>query len=469
MEHQVVDGATIDVPVGEPERFYAHGWHSWCRTAWVAPDQPRHSIADRVDRLGHDDPVHAFDDTPGGSAVGAVAHGKDVTLIGALAPGGWVALEENRLVGAYEDDPGRWFVAHGDVDDVFHAYATALADHLGRRGGDDVRLWCSWYSYYEDIDEGRITAAIDGLGDLPFDTIQIDDGWQQAIGDWTPNAKFSAGMASLAGRIRDTDRRAGLWLAPFIAAPDSDLAMKYPGILLRDDAGEPVVAGENWGSPYYALDVTHPATEAHLSELFSGLRDLGFEFFKLDFIYAAAFPGRRSSGMGREAAYRYGLETIRRAVGDDSYLLACGAPIVASVGICDGIRIGPDVGPWWVDPEATDPATGRGARNAMTTSLNRLWLRPAIDTDPDVAFFRSRDLELDDTVRRRVQQLARIAGVRGCSDPPGWLTDEERASLHRFLVDDAAVHKIGPLEWMIGDASADFAPIVAPAGVDGAR
>ena len=457
---QIVAAGTIEVPVVAPGRFFAHGWHSWCPTMWVDPHRTRRAIRDRVVRLGHDDPVHAFDEIPGGSAVGAVAHGDRVTLVGALGPDGWVRLDGSRLVGAYDGEPGTWFVAHGTNDDVFGAYAEALGASLGRRGGDEVRLWSSWYSYGEDIDEQRIAAVVDGLGDLSFDTVQVDDGWQRAIGDWEPNDRFRSGLEATAQRIRDTGRRAGLWLAPFIVAPDSDTARQRPEMLLRDEEGAPVVAGENWGGPYFALDVTHPETESYLEELFGALGSAGFDFFKLDFVYAAAYPGRRAMAVGREAAYRRGLLMIRRAVGDDTYLLACGAPVVASLGVCDGIRIGPDVAPWWVDPEAPEPTVGRGTRNAIATAVHRLWLRPVTDVDPDVVYFRGRDVQLSDVERRHLQLLAQVAGFRGCSDPPDWLTGAERAQLGVYLSDQSAVSKISPFAWRVGDELVDFAGVV---------
>jgi alpha-galactosidase len=470
MPTEIITGAGVEMPAVGARRFYAHGWHSWCRTRWVDPNTRWRPIANRVDRLGHDDPVHAFDDALGGSAVGAVDHGDgEVSLLGALEPGGWVSLVGDSLVGSYEGDGRRWLAAHGDQDAVFAAYALALADGLGRRGGTDVRLWSSWYGLYEGIDAGRLEAVIDGLGALAFDVVQIDDGWQRAIGDWAPNAKFPEGVAPLAEQIRATHRRAGLWVSPFIAAPQSEPATRHPEMLLRDSSGEPVIAGENWGAPYYALDVTHPATEAHLRRLFAELRDWGFDFFKLDFVYAAAYPGRHHAGMDRELAYRRGLEIIRETVGDDAYLLACGAPIVASIGVCDGIRVGPDVGPWWVAPDSDDPAVGIGARNAVATSVNRLWLRPAIDTDPDVAYFRSEGVALDDISKQRLQQLAHIAGFRGISDPPEWLTQEERAALAAFLDATPAIARTSRYRWRVDGEDVDFtSALVGSASARGA-
>src|ERR1700733_11184063 len=44
-------------------------------------------------------------------------------------------------------------------------------------------------------------------------------------------------------------------------------------------------------------------------------------------------------------AYRRGMEMIREAIGPDSYLPGCGAPILPSVGLVDATRVSPDTAP----------------------------------------------------------------------------------------------------------------------------
>ena len=39
-------------------------------------------------------------------------------------------------------------------------------------------------------------------------------------------------------------------------------------------------------------------------------------------------------------AYREAMELMRHEMGEDAYLLACGAPVLSTIGIADGIRIG---------------------------------------------------------------------------------------------------------------------------------
>jgi len=447
-------GPSCQVPVKDVVSFYQHGWHSWCATGWVSPDEPRRLIADERDRLGHDDPLHSHDTAPGGSGLGAVEHADgSVTLLGALGGGAWVCLEDGALVGEYEDGAGPWVTVTGAEREVFDRYARLLAEHQGRRGGRLVRLWASWYSYYEDVTEQLMRNVVAGLDGFDFDVIQIDDGWEEAIGDWVPNDSFSSGMADIAGQIRSTGRRAGLWLAPFIAMPNSQLVSDRPELVLRTTGGDPVVAGVNWGGPYWALDVTREDTLEHLAGVFERYVAAGYDFFKLDFIYAGALPGDHANPMPRADAYRAASQRIRDVVGPNSYLLACGAPIIESVGVFDGIRVGPDVGPVW------DDGTYAAARRAVVAAVHRLWLRPAIDTDPDVAYFRATGLSSETC--RRLQDLAHIAGFLGTSDPPDGLDDSQRRTLDRALREATDVEQLSRYRWRINEREVDYAPALA--------
>lgn len=452
-------GSEHEIEVGDVVAFYRHGWHSWSPTGWVDPGMRPRPIASLGRRLGHDDPVYAFSERIGGSGLGAVEHRDgSVTLLGALAPGARVHLDGTALRGAGESGVIEWFVAAGEERDVFTAYAATLGDRLGRRGGARMRVWCSWYSYYESITEAAMADVLDGLGSLPFDVVQVDDGWQQGIGDWEANSSFPAGMASMAERIRETGRRPGLWLAPLIAHSSSRLVDRRPELLLRTAGGDPVVAGVNWGGRYFAIDPTAEASREYLSALIAEVRDWGYDYLKLDFLYAAAFPGVHHRDSPREIAYREAVEVMRAAAGDDCYLLACGAPIIASIGVFDGIRIGPDVAEFWEDPAMVElgDESARGARNALATSCQRLWLRAAIDTDPDVAFFRTSGVDLDDRTHGALRDLAEAAGFLGVSDPPSQLTDTERRELERRLTEAPSVEQEDRYRWRLDDRRVDF-------------
>ena len=131
----------------------------------------------------------------------------------------------------------------------------------------------------QDISHPLLEHVLAGLDGLPYEVFQIDDDWQQAIGDWEPNAKFPAGMDALARRIRQADRTPGIWWAPFIVSPHSRLFAEHPDWLLRDAQGNLVPAGFNWNAPFFALDTTLPPVQAWLQQTAHRLRAWGYDYF----------------------------------------------------------------------------------------------------------------------------------------------------------------------------------------------
>jgi len=159
--------------------------------------------------------------------------------------------------------------------------------------------WCSWYRFGTKVSAGDVRRNVRALRELrvPLDVVQIDDGFQSMIGDWlTPAAGFPDGLAPLAREIRAEGCRPGLWLAPFIVSRRARLAREKPEWLVRDARGRPLTALWNpaWkGKRCYALDATHPGVEAWLEALGREVRALGFDYLKLDFLFAGALAGVR--------------------------------------------------------------------------------------------------------------------------------------------------------------------------------
>ena len=233
-------------------------------------------------------------------------------------------------------------------------------------------------------------------------------------------------------------------------------------MVLKDEAGDPVIAAYNWG-PSFTLDVTRPDAQAWLADLMAGIVEQGYRYLKLDFLYAAALPGCYHEPMGREAAYRMASEVMREAVGD-AYLLACGAPIVPSVGIYDGLRVGPDVSESWDNVDRTlhlADRAGPGGADAITTTLHRYWLKDLIDVDPDIAYFRSRFCMLTGEQKRYLADLAEVCRFKSNSDLPAWLLPDERARLKAFLEADPVIEQLGSYRFLIDGREVDFGAIVA--------
>ena len=458
---EILHNAEIRLPLpAHAVRYYRHGWQSWSLAAWQDANRRIPPPKPALLRPMQFDPRYIHETRPHGSWVGAVEleNGK-ILLLGALGLDAHVVLDGNTLIGTYESGTGDWFIDEGEENEVFARYAAQLAKRLGtNRSVATPNAWCSWYSFYTQISEKRLTTVLHDLGDLPFNVFQVDDGWQRAIGDWIPNEKFPSGMDGLAAQIRRSERTPGLWLAPLIVVPSSSIYRQHPDWLLRDQKGKLVSAGFNWGERLFALDTSHPEVLAWLTTLMTQVRDWGYDYIKLDFLYAGALPGVRQNNMPREQAYRQGLRTIRDALGD-AYLLTCGAPIIPSIGLCDGLRIGTDVASHWASPR-DDILLGNftipGTLNAIRTTVSRLWLSPLVHTDPDVAYFASSKNTMAGEQENMLQDLALVCNYKATSDLPAWLSETEHSRLKDFLEAAPEITRKGHYQFSLDSREVDF-------------
>ncbi len=270
-------------------------------------------------------------------------------------------------------------IAFGEPLPLLDEYAARLGGNMRARvPTQSLTGWCTWYYFFGENTERDVIANIERLRAerLPLGIIVIDDGYQTSDGDWTSidASKFPRGMKALADEIRQAGFMPGIWVAPFAANENSQLAREHPEFLLRDESGAPVVAWIHWGQACFSLDLSRADVQAWLRETFRTLSDeWGFDFFKLDFLYTAAQPGNRHDAkMTRAQALRRGLEIIRETVGEKT-ILGCGAPLAPSVGVVDAMRIGPDVAITW-EPifkgNLTDPATAYAMRNTDHTRVH---------------------------------------------------------------------------------------------------
>lgn len=360
-------------------RIYLEGWQSWSPTTWYRLDQAAHRPENPVRaamrfRPGAPPPPIGFqgegllvlepgDGTP--ARCYFTEDSVDVPSLRAEISNGHVRISTDAA------EPAR--ISCIQAEDGARALAD-FGDRFARAAGvrqlrEPPTAWCSWYRYFEHVTPADLRenlAAIVELG-LPVDVVQLDDGWQVGAGDWTENERFGS-LAPLADDIRAEGRRAGIWLAPFIATADSHLAVTHPDWLAGD-------AGANWGASLHGLDLNRPEVRNYLWTTFRRLADLGFDYFKLDFLYGGALTSTGDDPDGTRA-YRSGLALIRDAVGPDAYLVGCGAPILPSVGLVDGMRVSPDT----FHPEGQDGSTGlRGAMAATARAWQhgRLWVNDA--------------------------------------------------------------------------------------------
>jgi alpha-galactosidase len=324
--------------------------------------------------------------------------------------------------------------------------------------------WCSWYHYFHDVSEEVLRANLALAGDWPFDVFQLDDGFQSAIGDWlTTNDRFPTDLDGLAGAIAGAGRVPGIWIAPFLVAPDSAVARAHPDWIARRPDGVELLPGmfnPAWGGGLdgimWTLDTTHPEVLDHLEHVARSLRQAGFPYLKLDFTYAPSFDGVFHDPSRTPAErVRAGYDAVRRGAGDDAFLLGCGAPLSHVVGVVDGNRIGSDVAPSWTLPpdhqgipgyQDGEPATLHAFRNTLARSFlhRRLWLN-----DPDCLMLRTEDTALTpEAMRTWAHAVAVSGGMALVSDDLALLGPEAR----RLLDEVVAIGRVADEEARTGAA-----------------
>jgi len=410
---------------GSDARRYRHGYQSWTPTATLpvgerfppednapqmrdltAPRGASHGVtalladgrALTLGFLDHSRHVARFD----------VAHDADgVRRVEAVCPGDGTRLEPGERLAL----PTLRVDATRDLPDALAGIADATAARMDARVPAEAPTgWCSWYHYFTEVtadDVRENVAELDEWG-APLDLVQIDDGYQTAFGDWRTLAAGFEDMSALVGDVAEASHAPGLWLAPFYVQSDSALAADRPEWLVTE-GGEPVDAGPRHG-PMYALDTTHPGARKWLRETVETVvDDWGFEYLKLDFLYAAALPGDRHADVTRAAAYRSGLEAVREAAGEDTFLLGCGALQGQSVGLVDAMRVGPDTAPHWRADPASQPAHENAVRNVLNRQWThrRLWL-----ADPDCQLVR----EATDLTAAERRSFAAVVALLGGSN-----------------------------------------------------
>lgn len=310
--------------------------------------------------------------------------------------------------------------------------------------GKPVTGWESWYDYGLLVDREQFVTNARLLRERfdarpGFDLAQLDDGWQVTYGAWWPNDRFPSDLSELTGEVRALGCWPGLWLAPFMVQPGAPgLARDHPGWMIHGDHGRPLA--DRYGR--WGLDASNPEVCAWLRELGARVRAWGFEMVKLDFLYLAAVEGgRHDAEVTGTEALRRGLRSLVDGLGDDVYVLACGAPMLPVVGLCHGNRVGHDLAvpvmlrefgqpllDGWTGFQGVRPQ----ARNAAARwALHHRWF----DCDPDVVMAWGSALPPDqggysvDESRTLATMAALCGGPFFLADDLAAISDNERAVL----------------------------------------
>ncbi len=280
----------------------------------------------------------------------------------------------------------------GYFDDVLEGlelYAETIARHYRIKVKPVPSGYMTWY-HARALDERRMPVLArwcgENLRQYGFDFLQIDDGWQVSRRDFTTHAvdrpygskprspkkpggakaPYSRGMKPTADAITRHGFTAGIWITPFGWDHKRPVFADHQDWFVKRADGS--VYAVSWGGD--CLDMSHPEARRFLGGVIDRIaKGWGYKFFKLDALWAGVAakqlypdPRYRPDNLGDAVfhdpevtnieAFRKGLKVVRRAAGDDCYLLGCTAAqnmrtLGGSIGLVDAIRVGVDSGKKW--------------------------------------------------------------------------------------------------------------------------
>ncbi|WP_051692057.1 glycoside hydrolase family 36 protein [Pedobacter borealis] len=245
-----------------------------------------------------------------------------------------------------------------DREKNYDRLTEAISKHHPRLKHDPVPMgWCSWYCFGPAVTAKNVSDNTNWIAkNLPqLKYIQIDDGYQPWMGDWLEKGKaFGGDVAQVLHDIKNKGLEPAIWVAPFVASPQSELFKNHPDWFVKDEAGKPLRSDKigfgGWRlGPWYVLDGTHPAVQQYYTELFKTMRQKwGVTYFKLDANYWGAMYGgvHYDKKATRIEAYRRGMEAILKGSGD-AFILGCNHPIWGSLGLIHGSRSSMDTWRDW--------------------------------------------------------------------------------------------------------------------------
>ena len=295
---------------------------------------------------------------------------------------------------------GDWLYV-GLCDDVRWGlidYAKLAGRYMNARTGlfDTPYGYCTWYYYGNGLRPETVYENLKTLGEnrdrIRTKYFNLDNGWLKEWGDWTENEKFSCGMKKIADDIYAEGYLPGIWLAPFGGEIGTKLHREHPDWFVRRRDGSGLIE-----KPYgptrtlLSMDMSHPEVKEFIRETFHRLtHEWGYRHVKIDIITNTIAPGLHYDPSYTSLMnYREGLRLMREAMTEDSILLACTAPMGASIGYADGMRTSGDIFHDW------DCLKLLFNQNLKRYYYNHTWFF----TDPDCLLVRNAENEDEECIR----------------------------------------------------------------------
>jgi len=292
-------------------------------------------------------------------------------------------------------EPVSLFVA-GDGHGLIEAWADAQVLTDVQPSVDPVVGWNSWDYYRWTVTEEAVLRNADFIASDPVlsrhvKRIVIDDGWQYCYGEWDANPLFPHGMSWLAKRLKKMGFEPGLWMAPAIVEPQARIAQWDGDMLAHGRSGLPCMVYSCMERRGFVLDPTVEKTRKWIYDLISRYADMGFTYFKLDFLrWVIEAPCFADPSVPRGQLVRKLLEPAREALRGRGTLMGCGYLFHAGTDLVDEVRTSGDIHARW------DSTRGNASSIAARWWAQGRWW----GNDPDFALARGPETSSDPDLQR---------------------------------------------------------------------
>lgn len=426
-------------PFKADDRIYVNGYQSWTDSYEYAPNGQMQELSKLTEFLVTKSPLkyvgfsksgdnlfHKFPRKSGifyGWSYAYVRKGNHVDIFGSLSEKSgytiitfdtekdsvFISKDLEGVTYSKETEMLSFAVISDEYDKAFDLYF----EQMGVQCRENKRRtgYTTWYNYYGNINETVVLRDLNSISklDTKIDCFQIDDGYQNAIGDWldTDKKKFPSGMKSLAESIHKNNMLAGLWLAPFAGTKASKLYKEHKDWFIKDENGKPYKTGHNWGG-FYSLDIYNPDARAYLKHVFDVvLNDWGYDLVKLDFLYGACVLPLHNKSRGEIMCDA--MDFLRECCGE-KLILGCGVPLMPAFGKVDYCRIGSDISLGW-EPRKHAIREEVSTTHAVCNTIfrrhldGRAWMN-----DPDVFLLREKNVKTDFEQRKLLSKINSVFG-----------------------------------------------------------
>jgi hypothetical protein len=205
---------------------------------------------------------------------------------------------------------------------------------------------CTWYYFGSKLSENNILEfSSKRKQEHPKISYSlIDDGWC-TWGDWqSPRINIK----SLSQKLARLRLKTGLWLAPFLASPKSQILIDHPDYFLKYNhkfVDGIRITNHDILFPYkkYLLNIYSPTVKKYIyNSITNAIEQWNVSLLKLDFLYAIYFdPNLKNDLLPHQ--FLVDLFTWIKKTYPHVYLMVCGCPFKPAKYLVDSIRISDDI------------------------------------------------------------------------------------------------------------------------------